>query len=175
MFIDLRPFHEVSFHTTIERVKVRASQLCKFLFVPMALNPPQLLPPHLCSLSISSCPVSHSCQLPQRAQGPQLSDILRPLIPNTTLYISVSLLRPMNLPVSSLHILHISGVFIECSFNLLPRAIRTKTLLTLESLLPLLAVLNGGSFLSHRCDRCLPCLFQTIFFLFSLKIPSPPD
>ena len=88
------------------------------------------------SLSFSSCSASHSCLSPQGVQGPQLANLLGPPLPNTALCVSVSLLSPVNLPDSSLRILYILDVLTERSFNLLPRAVGTKTHLTFESLLP---------------------------------------
>jgi len=88
------------------------------------------------SLSFSSCSVSHSCLSPQGVQGPQLATLLGPPLSNTALCVSVSLVSPMNLPDSSLRILYILDGLTECSFNLLPRAVGTKTHLTFESLLP---------------------------------------
>ena len=124
----------------LERVKVRAPQLCLSLVVPVAPNPPELLQAHCSTLTLSLCPVSHSWQLLKWALGPQVSDVLRPLLPNCILYISLSLLWPVKLPVSSLWILYIRCLYWrkEYYFNLFPRAIGTETYLTPENLLLLL-------------------------------------
>lgn len=132
-------FYKGGFHTIIKHLKAGASRLGVFPLISMAPSPPQLLPAPLeSSLSFSSCSASHPCQSPQGVQGPQLANVLGPP--------SLILLCASPFPFSlqwiylthHLRIFHILDVPTECSFNLLPRAVGTKTHLTLESLLPLL-------------------------------------
>ena len=122
------------FRTTIENLKVGASQLCVFLLISMALNPPQLLPALLWSVRLVIL-IMPSVSFVSVTTGAQLANLLRAR-PSTALHVSASLLSPVNLPDSSLRILYMLEVLTECSFNLLPRAVGTKTHLTFESLLP---------------------------------------
>lgn len=97
-------------------------QSCVYFWqVAMALHPQQTSQTHLYKLfHLIQCFISFTLVTTKRPD----SNILRPLIPNTTLYISISLLCPVSeFTHLSLQIPCISNIFIECSINLLLRAI----------------------------------------------------
>lgn len=133
-------FYKGGFHTIIKHLEGGSLTTACSPLISMAPQSPAALTG---SLSSPACP-SHPaqpfldpCQSLQGVQGPQLANVLGPLL---------ILLCASPFPFSlqwiylthHLRIFHILDVPTECSFNLLPRAVGTKTHLTLESLLPLL-------------------------------------
>ena len=70
-------FYKGGFRTTIENLKVGASQLCVFLLISMALNPLQLLPALLWSVCLVIL-IMPSVSFMSVTTGTQLANLLRP-------------------------------------------------------------------------------------------------